>query len=44
MIQAADVAVAQHENDRRLVIEIDGPAVGCAGSRHDRNAEISRNR
>ena len=44
MIQAADVAVAQHENDRRLVVEIDGPAGGCAGNRHDRNAKISRSR
>ena len=37
IIQAADVAVAEHENDRRLVVEIDGTAGWhgwCARNRH----------
>ena len=35
MIQATDEAVAQYENDGRLVVQIDGPAGECAFDRHD---------
>ena len=35
MIQAADIAVAQHENDGRFVFEVDGVVGRCARNRHD---------
>ena len=44
MIQAADEAVAQYENDGRLVVQTDGPAGECTLNRHDSPIRVYQQR